>query len=254
MTDSNLTHKAVWTLARCLVGKRRPATASCVSFSLASRILCAANADVFVWFAAFSVAFLLLTRPAHADLVLDLTGTPGSAVVSFAVGGSITRAVGSLNVPSAASAGTLVPIGDVWSSAIETVGDHIQPGVNTVISLSTAVTYLKNGSPSVSRNQITLIDNGAADTISIGKANSATYSALVPGDVWSWSGMGTFTLSGGATFDTVFNTGTTTTAIDGGNYVLNVSVPEPSSFLFLGLICTGLVGTWSWKKWCNIAV
>ncbi len=34
----------------------------------------------------------------------------------------------------------------------------------------------------------------------------------------------------------------------GGGGQMNVVVPEPSSFLFLGLICTGMIGHWSWKK------
>ena len=34
-----------------------------------------------------------------------------------------------------------------------------------------------------------------------------------------------------------------------GEIAFRAAVPEPSSFLFLGLICSGLLGQWIWKKW-----
>ena len=60
---------------------------------------------------------------------------------------------------------------------------------------------------------------------------TVAYPALSGGEVITWSGGGTFTLSAG-TFDTVFNGGTATYSSVGGDVIFTtLPIPEPSAAL-----------------------
>ena len=186
---------------------------------------------------------------ANAELILELSGITGSNIITYEASGSVTvtRAIsGSTSglglAPRHPTLGSAA-----WTASFDNnMGDVYKSGgaFNENLALSGGgVTYAKNGSDF---GTLELIDLDASDTlgadhVELDSAGDISYEALISGDVISWSGSGTFSLIGGDTFDSFFNTGTYSNLIDGGNYTVIVSegtppppaVPEPSSLALL---------------------
>ncbi|MEM9478473.1 MAG: right-handed parallel beta-helix repeat-containing protein, partial [Verrucomicrobiota bacterium] len=189
-------------------------------------------------FARVVLTLTIFATTSRADLILNLTGSVGSNVINYEASGSVTvtRAVTSTIsglglAPLAPSAGTTA----AWISTFDNdLGDILNDAMNTSLNDDLA---LSNGGVSYRRNGVQfgildLIDfDGSAtlggDDVELDTLGSVNYPALVAGDIVSWTGSGTFTLEDGETWETLFNTATTSVQsfsnpIDGGNYTVNI--------------------------------
>ncbi|MEM0896446.1 MAG: choice-of-anchor Q domain-containing protein, partial [Verrucomicrobiota bacterium] len=189
-------------------------------------------------FARVVLTLTIFATTSRADLILNLTGSVGSNVINYEASGSVTvtRAVTSTIsglglAPLAPSAGTTA----AWISTFDNdLGDILNDAMNTSLNDDLA---LSNGGVSYRRNGVQfgildLIDfDGSAtlggDDVELDTFGSVNYPALVAGDIVSWTGSGTFTLEDGETWETLFNTATTSVQsfsnpIDGGNYTVNI--------------------------------
>ncbi len=179
----------------------------------------------------------------YADIILNISGASGSSIVNWEATGNgivVSNAYGSDTSTVGAA-----PVSGAWDTGFnDNLGDLIINGqtdqLNLVLS-GGGISYRRNG---VEFNNIITIDLNATatpggDDIQPDPTGTASYPVLAVGDRVSWSGSGTFTLGGGATFDSYFIQGVTgTSAIDGGSYVVNISaVPEPTS---VGILSVGV--------------
>ena len=195
---------------------------------------------------------------ALGDLVLNLSGTAGSNSINWeATGAGVTVTQSAATVggffgraPTIAFGGWASGfdnnLGDILSNFTDTLNDDLTLG-------SGGVSYRRNGSQFAVLDKIDFDPDAASggDDIELESSTTLTYPALTAGNTLTWTGSGTLTLESG-TFDSIFTNGTYSSVIDGGNYVVNVgstAIPEPSSFLFFGLISIGLTGAWSWRRW-----
>ena len=185
------------------------------------------------------MALAMVCQTANADLVLELTGTPGSNVISYTTSGSFTTDVA---VSASLSTSAQLPTPS-WSFGFDNelgdvlIDDSFASTQNDDLVLSAPISYLVNGVEFGILDTIDLDqDNVNGDDIELDNTLVINYPALVPGDIISFAPTsGTFTLDDGVNnFEDIFNTGTFTNAF--GNFSVVVSataVPEPSSLLFL---------------------
>lgn len=184
-----------------------------------------------------SALLATLAGSVSAALTIEISGTSGSSTVIYTASGSITitEAV-AVNSTSTGAA----PVFDEWATTFDNnLGDMFQTDVSTDNNrtLSSAISYQLN---TVEFAQIEAFDLTATNTVGgddfqIDMDGTVSYPVLTIGDVISWSGSGTFTLSA-ETYDTFFESGTYTAPLNGGDYVINIApVPEPSSTALLGL-------------------
>ena len=204
----------------------------------------------------------LLSSPnlAVGDLVLNLSGIVGNSTINWEATGTgvtVTQAypalassdrgraptVGSDPDPNSWDSSFDANLGDILSDFDDELNDDLPLG-------SGGVSYRKNDVEFAVLDLIDFDPDAASgqDDIELGPSTTQSYPALASGDTLTWTGSGTLTLESG-TFDSIFTPGSYSSPIDGGNYVVNVAIPEPSAFLFFGLIGIGLTGAWSWKKW-----
>lgn len=190
---------------------------------------------------------LLTPNQCFADLVLTLSGGSSPTEVNFVASGSVT--VGPVAGPVGPIGGAAAPIGGIWETDFDNnIGDVFQSGFTTGngnLSLSSGITYTENSTTITVFDFIALNPGAAAlgDNVQLRPdPMSVTYPELTgSSNTLAWSGSGTFNLDTG-TYTSIFVPGSYSNAIDGGNYVVNVTaaVPEPSTFLFLTL--AGLFG------------
>jgi hypothetical protein len=183
-------------------------------------------------------AFLILSSQAKAALIIEISGIAGSNVINYTASGSIT--ITSLTSTTSNAIGR-APRAGVWESGFDNnLGDFILTGNTSALNLAltNAISYQLN---SIEFGKIEAFDIGATETaggddFEIDMLGTISYPALIIGDVISWSGSGTFSLSGLNTFDTYFEPGTYSSTLDGGDFDLIISpIPEPSSTALLGL-------------------
>ncbi len=198
------------------------------------------------------LALLLLgtASRAHADLILALQGTVGSNVVQYTASDSVT--IGIATIADDNSGVSRAPVAGIWNDDFdENLGNFLRNGMDTSMNDDLALTgggisYRRNGVEFAVLNTIDLdgSNSSGGDDVELDPTASVDYPALTIGDVLSWEGSGTFTLEDGETFDTLFvQTGTFTESIDGGNFVLQISlaaIPEPSSALLLASVVSML--------------
>ena len=193
------------------------------------------------------VLFFSYPQTAEADLVLSLSGINGSNVVNYEASGSVTVAssYGDVTSTLALGPGDGLTGNGVWSNMFRrNTGEFISNGVvndapylDLVLS-NGGVSYRVNGAEFGVLDTIDFF--GATsfgdDYLALDPTSTTHYPTLAVGDVVSWSGSGTFSLeqrSFGLFFDAPYSS---SVAIDGGSYVLNISaVPEPSSFILLAI-------------------
>ena len=203
--------------------------------------------------AASIMALAVFCQTTSAQLVLELTGTPGSNVISYTASGSYTSVANVNAAQSFAGGNALLPTPNSWSQSFDNelgdvlIDNSFATNRNDDLSLSVAVPIFLNGIQldSTPLGASTVVPNSAVfDTIDLDQDNTngddieldptgnIVYPALAVGDVITWGPTsGTFTLDEN-NFDDIFNLGTFTN--DFGNYTVIVnSVPEPSSLLFL---------------------
>ncbi len=184
--------------------------------------------------------------PANGDLTLNLTGSYNSAIVNWAVSGSITNPAGN-GVNGANSSQDLLGIGanpsGFWTPVtnLPVSGDDIVNAPTGQLNLP----FTGDWDILVNGGEISgAIDNFDLRTASFGviipdPLTIVAYPSLSGGEVISWAGGGTFTLSSG-TYDTVFNVGTAryANAVDGDIVITTAApIPEPGvlPLLVLGL-------------------
>ena len=193
-----------------------------------------------------------VTLESHAQLILNLTGTAGSNVISYAASGSVTVTQSHTELTSAHAQAPSV--GGGWNRNFDNdLGDFIRdPALATNIDLvlsNGGVSYRKNG---VEFGILDTIDlnggsGGGLDDIQLDPTASLTYPSLIAGDIISWVGSGTFVLLDNETFDSFFTaTGTFSNSIDGGIYSATIAaaaVPEPAmAATILGVVAVGVIG------------
>jgi hypothetical protein len=192
------------------------------------------------------IGLVFTSSPARAGLVLDLTGTIGSNVVSYRATGSVTVTTAHAQIVSNFAN---APFANNWTSSFDdNLGDILRDSMSNSFNRDL---LLSNGGVSYRRNGVefgvldTLDLNGSTssggDDIELDPTSTIVYPSLDAGDVVSWTGVGTFTLEDGETFDTLFVAqGSFIDARRTGVYTVNISaVPEPSAFL---LSCVGIAG------------
>ena len=179
----------------------------------------------------------LLAVSAHADLVLSLSGNPGSNLVEYSATGSIT-----VDQATPSFDGNLfgrAPVSGLWDSSFnQSIGDALRDEMNTGLNDDLV---LGNGGVSFRRNGVEFgvlqvidldgSDFSGQDDIELDPTTPIDYPSLNVGDEISWVGSGTFHLEDGETFDTLFIPGSYQKAIDNEFYVVNVAVaavPEPT--------------------------
>lgn len=192
---------------------------------------------------------LALSPAALGNLIIDLTGTSGSPVISFVASGSYqvtgtsdTVSSSFFRMPSPAGSGT-------WVFADEDIADFLAASFvsENNLALSSPISYMVNSVEFRSQIAIDLLEDGVIDHFQLDAAGAVSYPALAIGDTLSWSGSGTFTLTGGNTFDDL-NLGSFSDGTDyqGGEFIVNISagapVPEPSA-LALVLLLAGAGAT-----------
>jgi hypothetical protein len=197
---------------------------------------------LFIAIVALSVS---IPSQAKADLVIDLSGDVGSSVVSWVASGSIT--IGDATPGLASNSTGRAPEGGTWDSLFDNnIGTIIAGGQSSDLNraLSSNISYRRNGGEfgEIEAFDIGADDDPGDDDFQIDMFGSVDYPVLSFGDIVSWVGSGTFTLSS-STYDSYFIGGSQgVSSLDGGNYVVNVAVatiPEPSSS---GLACLGMCG------------
>lgn len=194
---------------------------------------------------------LLSAASASADLIINLSGTSDSAVVNFMATGAVT--VTSVTPGFEPDGFGRAPISGSWDSIFDNnIGDIFAAGAPSQLNVpfSTSIFYRHDGLQFGEFNTVDMTSTmtPGGDDFEPDPTVSISYPALVSGDVISWSGSGTFTLTGGATYDSYFIPGSTgSTEIDGGNFVVNVAaIPEPSGFLFSSIAACSLI--WSRRR------
>lgn len=190
--------------------------------------------------------------PTNAMLILSFSGTNGSSVVNYSATGTYT-------VPSnttafgSASPVLRMPVAGVWDSAVDdNIGDAI---LNSATSLNNLV--LSNGGITFQLDAVTLgtfdqLDLSATataggDDIRVDPAVSITYPAATAGQTVSWTGAGTFTLTG-FTYDTYFIPGTYSAAGYSSVVQFDIAasaIPEPSTYIAMA----GFIGLGAFSLW-----
>ena len=181
----------------------------------------------------FCCLILIGIGEAHGEMIMTLTGTPGSSIIHWSVSGSDT-ATASFGYGVCAMFGLDVTDGfDPFPSGMSG-GDYgrnpLASGGGTVSNLTDGVTEPITG--------ITLQDSDLFGVARFGARYEGTFH-YGAGDVFSWQGSGTIDLSSrGVTFDDLTQgTGDARTFLDGrdmgivGRLVVR-QVPEPTSIAF----------------------
>lgn len=176
---------------------------------------------------------LVTSLPLSANLLFDLSGTPGSNIINYSASGSVTTTQDTIADPNRGSA--RMPIAGIWDPAFDgSLGDVLSDfpgsGNDNLLLNGGGVDFSINSVVVLNFDTIDFDPDGVDDDIELDPTATYDFPAIAAGTTLGWSGAGTLTLESG-TFDSIFTVGSYSNVIDGGSYIVNVSViPEPSTY------------------------
>lgn len=209
-----------------------------------------AFARQWLWVAIAVVLGLPWPRVSRADLILTLWDG-GGKVVNYSATTSGSNVPISVGAIAAANKLFRLPTATSWNSlADDFIGNALVNGANVLdnddLALSSPITYSYGG---VSMGEFTSIDLDPSDlnerdSIELEASSNLGYPLVQsPAQALSWSGSGSFTLDGAASFDSfaeVLIPGTYSKTTNGVTYTVKI-VPEPGGFVMGGLLLALLV-------------
>lgn len=178
-----------------------------------------------------------VSNQSYAHLSLTLSPVSGDTeAASFTVTGSVLT--GNAGKATTASTFQLPTLAGAYGFAPVVGAFHNLSATNFTINPG-SVEFKHEGTTIYTSTKLIFGSN----FLDLGIPPSQSHPAYSIGDEFSWAGSGKIDLGVGNVYSKVFNPGTYSAPIDGGNYsiIVHSVVPEPTSFLTFGFACTFLL-------------